>query len=579
MDFKELPDMSSAYQEILEKSKKDKDRWQDDDGDGKWYEKSDTDGKISKREKEEKKKNQKEEVEDVEEAVYGGAKKEKKDTRMVVTAADKKANTKAYQNYKAGNKAYKAADHLKNEEKSEELRATGVFTEEEIAKIVEADCLGKIEESEKLAQKAYKRAQELGAKRRSSKNPRGIGKSERAGYNLAQSQRSRNTDAATQGGNQTGGGSKSYGFARNKSNPVKSKSIGDTGSAGHYKKRDEKITKGKKGQDLKSPRYKLSAKERLAHHSTQRQALKDPKNNPKHTAHKKEAFYFTDEELENLNELYAFTDEQLVCFFEEIIYEIAEDEDDLLEICEALEEVELLDEATSLHSARPNVAVQKPKNVDLGKDKGAEARERLKSKKTSSDSKPEPKRSDRLRAGLKKAGSAIKKGLKAAGKKIVGTAGKAAGHAAGEYQAARIKAKRAAMSRPTKQNTDKPEKKDNDGTGGKLDKLLSDVKGKRSDSSSSTTKKVVKKKVVKRSSSSGETRKAVGGALKAVGRLVKKGVKKAVGKTARFVSKGSDKLASRLGEDYDKIAHLYESGLFPIEEIETIIEEMHNVNV
>ena len=50
------------------------------------------------------------------EAVYGGAKKEApKDNRLVVTAADKKANTKAYQNYKAGNKAYKAADHLKNE--------------------------------------------------------------------------------------------------------------------------------------------------------------------------------------------------------------------------------------------------------------------------------------------------------------------------------------------------------------------------------------------------------------------------------------------------------------------------------
>ena len=47
------------------------------------------------------------------EAVYGGAKKEEpKDTRLTVTAADKKANTKAYQNYKAGNKAYKAADHL-----------------------------------------------------------------------------------------------------------------------------------------------------------------------------------------------------------------------------------------------------------------------------------------------------------------------------------------------------------------------------------------------------------------------------------------------------------------------------------
>ena len=50
------------------------------------------------------------------EAVYGGAKKEApKDSRLVVTAADKKANTKAYQNYKSGNKAYKAADHLKSE--------------------------------------------------------------------------------------------------------------------------------------------------------------------------------------------------------------------------------------------------------------------------------------------------------------------------------------------------------------------------------------------------------------------------------------------------------------------------------
>ena len=79
MDFKELPDMSSAYQEILEKMKKKEPRWQDDDCDGKWYEKSDTDGKISKREKKAKEKAYSEEVEDVEEAVYGGAKKEKEE--------------------------------------------------------------------------------------------------------------------------------------------------------------------------------------------------------------------------------------------------------------------------------------------------------------------------------------------------------------------------------------------------------------------------------------------------------------------------------------------------------------------
>ena len=46
----------------------------------------------------------------VEEAVYGGTAKkdEPKDSRMVVTHADKRGNTKAYQNYKAGDKRYKA---------------------------------------------------------------------------------------------------------------------------------------------------------------------------------------------------------------------------------------------------------------------------------------------------------------------------------------------------------------------------------------------------------------------------------------------------------------------------------------
>jgi len=49
------------------------------------------------------------------EAVYGGKKEEPKDTRYTVTAADKKGNTLAYQNYKKGDKRYKAADHLGEE--------------------------------------------------------------------------------------------------------------------------------------------------------------------------------------------------------------------------------------------------------------------------------------------------------------------------------------------------------------------------------------------------------------------------------------------------------------------------------
>ena len=54
MNLRELPDLSDAYKQVLdleEKKKSKEPRWQDDDCDGKWYEKSDVDGKTSKREK------------------------------------------------------------------------------------------------------------------------------------------------------------------------------------------------------------------------------------------------------------------------------------------------------------------------------------------------------------------------------------------------------------------------------------------------------------------------------------------------------------------------------------------------
>ena len=148
------------------------------------------------------------------------------------------------------------------------------------------------EDADKVSDKAYERAKTLGARRRSSyeyrkKGSFGPGKNERAGYNLSQSQKSRNRSTETQAGNQTGGGSKSFGFARNKSNPIKSKSVGDSGAVGHRKKRDEKVTTKKDGKTpLKTPRYKLSMGKRVDHHSSRRQELKDPKKNPKHTANK-----------------------------------------------------------------------------------------------------------------------------------------------------------------------------------------------------------------------------------------------------------------------------------------------------
>ena len=148
-------------------------------------------------------------------------------------------------------------------------------------------------ESEKLASKAYERAKTLGARRRSSyeyrkKGSFGPGKNERAGYNLSQSQQSRNTSPATQSGPQTGGGPKSFGFARNKSNPVKSKSVGDTGGMGHQKKADTKITTKKDGKTpLKTPRYKYSTKQRDQMGFYGRMEKRDPKKNPKHEANKK----------------------------------------------------------------------------------------------------------------------------------------------------------------------------------------------------------------------------------------------------------------------------------------------------
>ena len=270
---------------------------------------------------------------------------------------------------------------------------------------------------------------------------------------------------------------------------------------------------------------------------------------------KKEAFVFSEIELEELSlleEIDAMTDEQLIDMMEDIIIETAEDIDDLIEICEHLEEVELLDEASDKYY---DSAVKASK---------------------AAAKKNRPSRVERMKSAAKAAGAKLKSAAKKAGKAVVGGAARAAGHAKGEFEAQRIKSKRASMQRtPAKKKSS-----DDDGTGGKLDALLAKTRGTSSSSSSSSggggerdAGSEARERLKSKSSDSGSTRKAVGGALKKVGSLVKKGVKKAVGKTARAVSSGSDKLAKRLGEDYDQIEHLYQSGLFSIQEIENVIEE------
>ena len=156
----------------------------------------------------------------------------------------------------------------------ESLVNSGVFSEEEIAKIVEADRLGKLEESEKVAQGAQKRAEVLAARRRAKgKREQGYnayspGKNERAGYNLARAARSTDADLETQ-------------RTKKKTAPGD-----DTSQIGHYKKRDEKVTVGKRGKPLSKPKYKLSLGQRVDHHSNKAWSRRDPKQNPKHEANK-----------------------------------------------------------------------------------------------------------------------------------------------------------------------------------------------------------------------------------------------------------------------------------------------------
>jgi hypothetical protein len=281
----------------------------------------------------------------------------------------------------------------------------------------------------------------------------------------------------------------------------------------------------------------------------EKETYTDEKGTVRHkSGAKNEAFAFSEAdfaELETLGEeIDSLTDEQLIDVMEEIILEMAQDDQDLIEICEHLEGVEVLSE-------------EKTKQLEL---------------------KLQPSRMDRLKGAAKKAGakvgaaakaagSAAKKGIKAAGK----SASKNAGKAVGEFQAARIKAKRASMEKtPAKSSSS-----DDDGTGGKLDGVLSSIRKSKGTSSSSSSDSGSSSSGGGESSSSSSSAPAKKGPglLRRLGSAVKKGLKKAVGKTARAVSSGSNKLASRLGEDYEQIAHLYESGLFSIEEIEKVIEE------
>lgn len=346
---------------------------------------------------------------------------------------------------------------------------------------------------------------------------------------------------------------------------------------------------------------------------------------------KKEAFYFDAEEFEGLVEIDEMTDEQLIDFMLEAIVELAEDDEDLLEIAEALERVELLDEEVEqldeilggiagglmnmgkkggfMKGATTGIGGLAGKamgNSMTGFSKGGKVKKSVKKESVSAmvealnevtspaavnaarlkaSREKEPSRAARMKGAAKEAGKRVKAGAakgmemaKPAAKAAVKGAAKGAGYAVGAAQRGGSSLKKsfssgykrgkegAAGKKEAPKGDSKPaaKKDDDDGTGGKLDALLASSKGKKGGSSGGGSS----------ASSGGGESEAPKAKKPGILSRIGTGLKRAVGKTARAVSGGSDKLAKKLGENYDEIANLYESGLFTIEEIENVVEGM-----
>tara|TARA_B100001996_G_scaffold366650_1_gene337560 strand:- start:1285 stop:3201 length:1917 start_codon:yes stop_codon:yes gene_type:complete len=262
------------------------------------------------------------------------------------------------------------------------------------------------------------------------------------------------------------------------------------------------------------------------------------------------------------------SEEELEMLFEEALTEMTSDPEELMEMVEIIEKIQLDEIVGTLAGGVAKGAVLASKAARSSKVK-----------------KAVKGAAGKVKAGLKTAAKVVGKTAKVAGKaakatasgakkvavKTAGAAGEVAGTAVGRYQAAKERAKSKAAANGSKSQSS---------SGGLSKSSGAEEKSKSKPTASSVVASASKGK--KPAEKSGETRKAVGDAAKSVGKagvkvakkaggLIKKVVKKAVGKTSRLVSKGSDKLAKRLGEDFDRIDTLVESGVFNLEEIENIV--------
>ena len=243
---------------------------------------------------------------------------------------------------------------------------------------------------------------------------------------------------------------------------------------------------------------------------------------------KEETDWIADVVEELGDEFDELTDEDLENVILEALSEL--DSEELInEALDSFEGLELLTEAPSKHSANPNIAVQAPQKTKE-RDAGAIAKKRLADKKSD-----KPSRMARLGNAAKRVGSAIKSGAKSVAKGTV----KGVGYATGLAQ-------RAAST--TKKEFSKGRER---GLKGKSKAVGSNSSGGSSggSGSSSSTTTTTTTTTKGGDGGSGETKPKKPSLLRRAAGAIGRGLKKVVGKTSRLVSKGSDKLARKLGED------------------------------
>ena len=236
-------------------------------------------------------------------------------------------------------------------------------------------------------------------------------------------------------------------------------------------------------------------------------------------------------------ELEFLSDSMIEEIVEEVFVEALEDGDDIdvMEtlLCESIDaSLMLLNEVTSpakVNAARlkNKAAAARGEGQSSGKDAGAEARKRLSSGSSGSGSSSRAEKLAKVKSAVKKVGAAVKAGAKKAGsvakagaKAAYKGANRAAGYAAG------------AASRAASTAKSEFKKGYERGKGGSSSS--SDSGSSSGGSSSGMTRPSAKKKP---------------GILSRIGSKLKRGLKKAVGKTARAVSRGARNVARRMGEE------------------------------